>query len=239
MNWSGFARGLAMMWVGCLGLVLATTSAAVWGQDEDGFKPIFDGKTMEGWEGLKDYWSVEDGALTGQFTAENNLPNNTFLIWRGGKVGDFHLKLKFRMEEGNSGIQYRSQEFDDFVVGGYQADMDFGKQWIGILYDERGRGILATQMQKVKIAADGEKVVEALDGDKQAFLDGYQPQEWNTYEVIARGNQLKHVINGVTTVEVHDEQKDAADAEGILAFQLHTGPPMKVQYKDVQLKVLK
>jgi len=230
---------LAVMWVGCLGLVLAVGVAAARGQDEDGFKSIFDGKTMEGWDGLKDYWSVEDGALTGQFTAENNLPNNTFLIWRGGKVGDFHLKLKFRMQEGNSGIQYRSQEFDNFVVGGYQADMDFGKQWIGILYDERGRGILATQMQKVTIAPEGEKVVEALPGDKQAFLDGYQPTEWNTYEVIAKGNRLQHVINGVTTVEVVDDQKDAADAEGILAFQLHTGPPMKVQYKDVKLKVLK
>lgn len=239
MNRSGFVRGLAQRWVGCWVVLALVGSAAAWGQDNDGFKSIFDGKTMEGWDGLKDYWSVEDGALTGQFTAENNLPNNTFLIWRGGKVADFHLKLKFRMQEGNSGIQYRSQESDNFVVGGYQADMDFGKQWIGILYDERGRGILATQMQKVTIAADGEKVVEALPGDKQAFLDGYKPQEWNTYEVIAQGNQVKHVINGVTTVEVHDHQTDAADAEGILAFQLHTGPPMKVQYKDVQLKVLK
>lgn len=205
---------------------------------EDGFESIFDGKSMDGWEGAKGYWSVEDGALTGQFTADNNLPNNTFLIWRGGKVADFHLKLKFRMTEGNSGIQYRSQEHDNFVVGGYQADADFGKQWVGILYDERGRGILATRMQSVTIQADGEKVVEELDGDPKVFLEKYNPSEWNTYEIIAKGNHLEHIVNGITTVKVVDQQTEASESEGVLAFQLHTGPPMKVQYKDIQLKSL-
>ncbi|MBL8890119.1 MAG: DUF1080 domain-containing protein [Planctomycetaceae bacterium] len=219
----------------CLCLVgLSQVSLAQEGE----FESIFDGKTMNGWEGAKDYWSVEDGALTGQFTADNNLPNNTFLIWRGGKVSDFHLKLKFRMTEGNSGIQYRSQEHDNYVVGGYQADADFGKQWVGILYDERGRGILATRMQSVTIQANGEKVVEELDADAKAFLEKYNPSEWNTYEIIAQGNRLEHIVNGVTTVKVVDQQTEASEAEGILAFQLHTGPPMKVQFKDVQIKSL-
>ncbi len=219
-------------------LVVGGWVPALIGQDGE-FKAIFDGKTMEGWEGAAGYWSVEDESLTGQFTKDNELKSNTFLVWRGGKVGDFHLKLKFRMTEGNSGIQYRSQEHENFVVGGYQADMDYGKQWIGILYDERGRGILATRMQAVKIQENGEKTVEALDGDDAEFLKKYQPQEWNTYEIIAKGNHLEHIVNGITTVKVEDLQSGAADSEGILAFQLHTGPPMKVQFKDIQLKSLK
>ncbi|MDP1560606.1 MAG: DUF1080 domain-containing protein, partial [Pirellulaceae bacterium] len=152
---------------------------------------------------------------------------------------DFHLKLKFRLTAGNSGIQYRSQEHDNFVVGGYQADIDFGKQWVGINYDERGRGILANRMESVTIQSDGEKTVTKLDGDPEAFLEKYQPEEWNTYEIIAKGSKLEHIVNGMTTVKVDDQQKDAREAEGILAFQLHTGPPMKVQFKDVQIKSLK
>jgi hypothetical protein len=222
----------------CLIELTPLTRANDGGAQDDGFKAIFDGKTLKGWEGAEGYWSVADGAVTGQFTAENNLPSNTFLIWRGGKVGNFHLKLKFRMTDGNSGIQYRSQEHDDFVVGGYQADADFGKQWVGILYDERGRGILATRMESVTIKENGEKSVEKSDGDEKEFLDKYDPSQWNTYEIIADGNQLQHIVNGVTTVKVVDQQSEASESEGILAFQLHSGPPMKVQFKDILLKSL-
>ncbi len=218
---------------------LSTCPQSSTAQETEEFKSIFDGKTLKGWEGAAGYWSVEDEAITGQFTADNNLPNNTFLIWRDGKVGDFHLKLKFRLTAGNSGIQYRSQEHENFVVGGYQADIDFGKQWVGILYDERGRGILATRMESVTVQKDGEKAVTKLDGDPEAFLKKYQPEEWNTYEIIARGNQLEHIVNGITTVKIDDQQTDASEADGILAFQLHTGPPMKVQFKDVLIKSLK
>jgi hypothetical protein len=243
-NWAGgyperFFSLRAGAMVACLAVIgSACCSLEVRGQDSAGFEAIFDGKSLAGWEGEADYWSVEDGALTGQFSASNELKNNTFLIWRGGKVADFHLKLKFRMTEGNSGIQYRSQEHDNFVVGGYQADMDFGKQWVGILYDERGRGILATRMQSVVIHENGEKTVETLPGDQDAFLQEYQPQQWNTYEIKAQGNRLTHIVNGTTTVEVVDNQTGAADSEGILAFQLHTGPPMKVQFKEIYLKPL-
>jgi hypothetical protein len=232
-------RWLVGGWIACLFAVLALSQPR-WSnaQDSDGFKPIFDGKSLKDWDGAEGYWSVEDQAITGQFTAENNLPNNTFLIWRGGKVGNFHLKLKFRLTAGNSGIQYRSQEHENFVVGGYQADMDHGKQWVGILYDERGRGILATRMNQVTIQANGEKVEAKLAGDAEQFLEKYRPEEWNTYEIIANGNRLEHIVNGITTIKVDDQQSDASEAEGILAFQLHSGPPMKVQFKDVQLKSL-
>jgi hypothetical protein len=229
----------ALSWTACLILVCVytqSTGSICQAQDTSGFKAIFDGSSLKGWEGAEGFWSVEDGAITGQFTEDNPLKSNTFLVWRGGKVGNFHLKLEFRLTAGNSGIQYRSQEMDNFVVGGYQADIDFGKQWVGILYDERGRGILATRMQSVTIDDSGEKAVKTLPGEEAKFLEKYQPAEWNTYEIIAEGNQLKHVVNGITTVEVLDEQSAASESEGILAFQLHTGPPMKVQFKNVMLK---
>lgn len=203
--------------------------------DSDGFETIFDGKSLDGWRGAEQFWSVEDGALTGLTTKENPLKSNTFIIWDKGTVSDFELKLKFRLTAGNSGIQYRSQDLGDQVVGGYQADMDHAKQWVGILYDERGRGILATRMQSVVLPAEGDKEVSPLDGNEAAFLEKYQPEKWNTYHIIAKGNRLIHRVNGMTTVQVVDHQEDA-EAEGILALQLHTGPPMKVQYKDIQLK---
>lgn len=202
----------------------------------EGFEPIFDGKSLKGWDGDEAFWSVQDGALTGKTTEDNPLKSNTFIIW-DGKVKNFELKLKFRLTAGNSGIQYRSQNLGDHVVGGYQADMDFAKQWVGILYDERGRGILATRMQNVLLKADGSKDVSPLDGSEENFLKAYQPEQWNTYHVIADGNKLTHRVNGITTIEVEDQQEDG-ESEGILALQLHTGPPMVVQYKDIELKDL-
>jgi hypothetical protein len=93
-------------------------------------------------------------------------------------------------------------------------------------------------MQSVRIHENGEKTVQDLAGDQAAFLEKYNPEQWNTYEIKAQGNRLTHIVNGITTVEVIDDQTGAADAEGILAFQLHTGPPMKVQFKEILLKSL-
>ena len=158
----GFALALTLS-----GLLSATVLAA----DEAGFVSLFDGKTLEGWAGKPQFWSVKDGAITGQTTADNPTKGNTFLIWRGGKVADFELRLKFRMVGGNSGIQYRSEDKGDFVVGGYQADMDAGMHFIGILYEERGRGILAKRGQKLVVSEDGKKSVAAEKTcDEKEFL---------------------------------------------------------------------
>lgn len=197
---------------------------------------LFDGKTLEGWEGKEGYWSVKDGAITGTTTAENPLSQNTFLIWRGGKVGDFELKLKFKIVGGNSGIQYRSEERDDFVVAGYQADIEDGTKHIGILYEERGRGILAQRGQKVVIAADGTKEVVGKTASDDEILGSIKEHDWNDYSVTVKGNHLVQKINGHVTVDVTDNQSDKAAKEGILALQLHQGPPMVVQFKDVVLK---
>jgi hypothetical protein len=212
---------------------------------DDGFKPIFDGKTLEGWEGDTKLWRVEDGTITGQTTAENPAPHNTFLIWRGGKPADFKLKLDFRMPDAgfaNSGVQYRSREEPEkvgkWVVGGYQADMDGENQYTGILYDERGRGILALRGQKTVVGKNPlAKVVEVF-GDANELAKTIKNRHWNQYEIIARGNHLVQKINGKLMVDVTDNDPAKLRTEGILALQIHAGDPMKVQFRNIRLKEL-
>jgi hypothetical protein len=230
------AMGLAATWL-AHGMPLGAADT------EAGFECLFDGKTLSGWEGKPEFWSVKDGAITGQTTAERPTKGNTFLIWRGGKVADFELRLKWRMVGGNSGIQYRSVDHGDFVVGGYQADMDSGNTYTGILYEERGRGIIAPRGQKVVISEGegGKPKIEKVGAtcDPQELLAGVKKEEWNDYVVIAQGNHLIQKINGITTVEVIDQQEAKRRMEGILALQLHAGPPMLVQFKDLRIKHLK
>lgn len=202
------------------------------------FKPIFNGKDLTGWQGDTKFWSVKEGTITGQSTADNPVPHNTFLIWRDGKLDDFVLRLKFKLEGGNSGIQYRSKESPDFVVGGYQADFEAGKNYSGILYEERGRGILAQRGQKVTVGKDGTPKVTGSVGDSDKIQAAIRLGEWNDYEVTAQGNHLIHKINGLVTVDVTDDDAAHRSDSGILAFQIHQGEPMKVQFKDVELKRL-
>ncbi len=222
-----------------VGLAVLLTAATAADNTGEGFACLFDGKTLDGWEGKPQFWSVRDGALTGQTTAENPTKGNTFIIWRGGKVADFELRLKFRMEGGNSGIQYRSTEMDNFVVGGYQADFDSGNNYTGILYEERGRGILVPRCKKLVVRQDGSKEVVGSTCDEKDLVASLKKGDWNEYVVIAQGNHLIQKINGFTTVDVTDKQQEKSRAEGILALQLHAGPPMLVQFKDIQLKQLK
>jgi hypothetical protein len=219
-------------------LALAALLAGVATAD-DGFVKIFDGKTLDGWKGNDKFWSVKDGAITGQTTAENPTQGNTFLIWQGGEVGDFELRLKFRIESGNSGIQYRSVDKGNHVVNGYQADIDSGLTYMGILYEEGGRGILALRGKKVEVTDSGEKKELGATVPEKEILDSIKKGDWNEYVVIAKGNQIIQKINGHTTVELTDNQTDKAKASGILALQLHAGPPMFVQFKDIELKKLK
>ena len=158
--------------------------------DESGFVPIFNGKDLDGWDGNPKFWSVKDGAIVGETTAENPTKGNTFLIWRQAPVDDFVLRASFKLRNHNSGIQYRSKELEKWVVGGYQADMEFGDpvngdRYTGMLYEERGRGILAPRGKKVVIAADGKKEETSI-GDPQELLANIKKGDWNEYEVIAR-----------------------------------------------------
>ena len=118
---------------------------------DEGFQPIFDGKTLKNWDGNPQFWSVTDGAITGKTTKENPTDGNTFIIYRGAQPSNFELRLQFRIVGGNSGVQYRSKEVNKWIVGGYQADFDGAGVWAGTLYEERGRGVLAKRGNKVVI----------------------------------------------------------------------------------------
>lgn len=209
---------------------------------EAGFESLFDGQTLKGWEGKPGFWSVKDGAITGQTTEENSLDHNTYLIWQGGKLVDFELRLKFRLVGGNSGVQYRSRELDKFVVGGYQADLDDSGRPIGLMYDEPGepgRGTLAAPGTKVVIRENGKKEVVGETTSEDEIVAAFKRHDWNEYTIIAQGNHLIQMMNGLTTVDVTDEQESKSHPEGIIALQLHVGPPMTVQFKDIRLKKLK
>lgn len=206
---------------------------------DEGFSPIFDGRTLQGWDGNPEYWSVQDGAITGRTTADKPLPENTFLIWRGGEVGDFELKLEYKISGGNSGIQYRSFEVEGkkWVVGGYQADIDATGRFTGILYGERYRGILARRGEKTVIREGGKPEVVGSVGNADDILAKIKPDDWNEYHIIAKGNHFIQKINGVVTCEVTDEDS-ARRQTGIVALQLHRGPPMVVQFRNIRLKRL-
>jgi hypothetical protein len=242
-----------------LGLVLFGTTAGRCGEDldntlladnksEKGFKSMFNGKDLTGWEGAPDLWTVRDGAITGETTVEHPAQENTFLIWKGGEPADFELRCSFRIKPGdsqgfsNSGIQYRSKVVkpEYWVVSGYQADMEAGSSYTGILYEEKARGILAKRGQKVVIGPDGKINVAGSTGRTEAEVEAsIKHGEWNTYDIIAKGNHLIQKINGKVTVDVTDEQEAKAAKSGIIALQIHKGPPMFVQFKELRIKMLK
>ena len=201
---------------------------------------LFDGKQLEGWEGDKKYWSVQDGTITGMSTAETPCKKTTYLTYTKTEFANFELTLSFRFltDSGNSGIQYRSQwdNKKNFTIKGYQADMETGPKYSGILYDQGDRGIVAKRGQQVKISEKGKKTISPKaiqDADKVSA--SIQKGKWSTYRVVADGNTLTHQINGFTTVEVEDNDKARREAKGLLALQLHSGPAMTVQYKDIEI----
>lgn len=206
--------------------------------DPAGFELIFDGKSLDGWDGDPDYWSVEDGVIVGRTTADKALERNTFLVWRGGMPGDFELKLEYRITNTNSGVQFRSQELPDvgkWVLKGYQADIDAANQHTGQVYEERGRGFLAVRGQLTYIG-DGERprILGSL-GDKEALKDVIHPG-WNQFHLIARGNVIVQILNGrVTSALIDDDLKNRSMA-GLIGLQLHRGDPMKLEIKNVYLK---
>jgi hypothetical protein len=213
---------------------------------EPGFTRLFNGKELAGWEGNPKLWSVKDGAITGQTTAENPAKGNTFLIWTNGVVADFELRCSFRLVPGdaqgfsNSGIQYRSKVVDpaNWVVGGYQADMEAGPTYTGILYEERFRGIMAGRGEKVVWDKDGKKQVVGSVGDAAAIEASIKKGDWNDYVIIAQGNHLQQFVNGKQTIDVVDDDQAKRAMTGVLALQLHAGPPMMAQFKDIRLKKL-
>jgi len=211
---------------------------------EKGFEKIFDGKTLKGWNGDPKFWSVQDGAITGKTTRENPTKGNTFIIWEGGKTGDFDLRLDYKIVGGNSGIQYRSFKADgpdEWRIGGYQADFEAGDTYSGICYGERFRGILSLRGKKTTLTVgdDGKlkKAVEEFAKDAD-IAKAIKKEEWNGYRIVARGFNISHYINGVKTTQLIDRDKKSRRADGLLALQLHAGPPMTVQFRNIRIKNL-
>lgn len=219
---------------------LAMIPLSVFAQDEQGFRTIFDGKTLDGWMGDETLWRVEDGAIVGETTADKPIQTNQFLVWNQGEVDDFILKVKFRISgpgRPNSGIQVRSHLTDDKRLQGYQSDIDGTGQWAGIFYSEgTGREILCERGKKTTAKENDEKVVEPFEDT--SGLNEVLREGWNDYEVHAQGNRLVNKINGQTTAEFIDDNPKAAVAKGLLGLQLHVGQPMKIEFKDVMLKRL-
>jgi putative heme-binding domain-containing protein len=203
---------------------------------EDGFVSLFNGKDLSGWDGNPELWSVEDGAITGKTKGPGHLTYNQFLIWRDGTLKNFELRAKIKVTGNNTGIQYRSKELPEngkWSIGGYQCDVHPAAENNAMLYHERGRGIVAKNGQTVVVDPQG---LKWLTKERDAVK--VDVAEWNEYTVIAKGNHLVHKLNGKVTAEIDDYEEANRSLEGLLAFQVHQGPAMVVQIKDVQLKVL-
>jgi hypothetical protein len=198
---------------------------------------LFNGEDLKGWEGDSTIWSVEDGEIVGRTTAEKPIENNTFLIWKNGTVGDFRLKFEYKIEGGNSGVQYRSKVIDPakWIVGGYQADIDSTPTYTGINYDERGRGILAERGKRARINKQGKSEVESF-GDAAELQKSIKSDGWNKYVVEAIGPRMRHTINGELMSVVIDRDANNALQEGVLALQIHKGPPMVVRFRNFSLE---
>jgi len=223
---------------------------------EDGFVSLFDGSSLNGWEGDSTYWRVEGGNIVGELTEGTPLKTNTFLIWTGGEPDDFELKGEFKItESGNSGIQYRSERLDTipYALRGYQADIDGKNSYTGQNYEERKRTTLAYRGQITTIrpqdtpgnlrdniesnAWKGLEVTGEL-GDRDSLKTKINAEDWNSFRLVIKGNRLQHYINETLMSDVTDEDEVNRAMSGSLGIQVHVGPPMKVELKNLYLKEL-
>ncbi len=237
MKYLSQLRSFVLAFAACA-FFMTNTAAAV---DED-FKPIFDGHTLTGWLGQDmSFWSIEDGAITGTISKEHSPKLNQYLIWQGGPLDDFELKLTFRLRSTNSplvngGFQFRSRRLPNGDVAGYQVDNNYNQPWKARLYDEFGRHDLALQGERTVFDIEGNKHTEKMTLEPGA--DDFRLDEWHEYHLIAQGRKLSLRVNGKLISEVTDNDDDSFEPLGLLAMQLHTGPPMKAQFKNILLKRL-
>lgn len=224
--------------------------------DKEGYRLIFDGKTLYGWKYDPAYWRVENGVLVGEITASTILKRNSFIIKEDLVTRDFHLKVEYRISEhGNSGINYRSESIDSipYAMRGYQADIDGQNNYTGQNYEERGRTTLAYAGQKVIIntpenassIGDNVKnnawtnvVVTDTLASRQSLKSSIRNSDWNECHLIVKGNRLLHYVNGVLMSDVTDNDTVNRKFSGSLGVQVHVGPPMKIEYRNFRIKEL-
>jgi len=243
-----------------LGLLIFALSCSTSNNSQhtgDGYIPMFDGKTLNGWEGDSTYWHVEDGCLVGVVTPATLLKRNTFITWQGKMPGDFELKVYFKISaEGNSGINYRSEKVEglSYALRGYQADLDGANQYTGSNYEERKRTTLAAIGQQVQVPAlqnnsDSlqqhihnnrweSSVVTASLANPDSLRGLIKKDAWNEYRLVVKGNHLQHYVNGTLFSDVTDNDTANRRFNGLLGVQVHVGPPMRIAYRDFRLKAL-
>lgn len=220
-------------WPGWVLMAMLTTSG-VSAQETAPLK-LFNGHNLDGWTGDPSLWTVQDGILVGRTTDAEPIERNTFLIYQGDVPKDFVLEVTCRvLGKNNSGIQYRSKVANPakWVVTGYQADIHPNPPYLGMLYEEGGRGIVAQRGQHVTLAEDGSKQVTRTTTP----VEPIDPTTWNTFRITAKGNILRHEVNGKVAVEVTDEDPAKRAMDGVIALQLHRGPAMTVEVKSVTLQ---
>ncbi|MCL2105090.1 MAG: DUF1080 domain-containing protein [Kiritimatiellaeota bacterium] len=222
------------------------------GQDETGFASMFNGKDLTGWDSKQGWWSVRDGLLVGESTPDKPCTKNDHLIWTGGKPGDFEIRCDFRLSKSaNSGIQLRSEAVADRDTG-YQADCNGTGEYVGFLYHPAmhlvgGRGECTT------LAPDGEKSAWRF-ADSNELQKLYKIEDWNTYRVVCKGSEISIYLNGVLTCHFIDYRgkpsgapnlsgfavypKGQAPKNGAITLQMHAGPPMKIEYRNLRIKVM-
>ncbi len=205
-----------------------------------GFQSLFNGRDLAGWRGNPDIWSVQDGVITGRTTPDCRICENDFLIWTGGEPRDFELRFQFRIESGNSGVYFRSVErqgMEKEPLIGCQADFSADGRWTGVVMEYTRRGILAERGQKTVVDESGKPKVVGSTGNPDELLKAVKPGQWNQYVVTARAGRIVLTINGVTMCEIEDNDPQRIE-QGKLALQVHEGPPMQVQFKDLCLREL-
>ena len=234
----------------CFSLLSFLTAAAFAQISEaeraEGFVSIFNGNDLTGWEGNPVLWRVENGAIVGETKTEGpaKITYNQFLVWKGGEVDDFVLRFDIKLsKQGNSGMQYRSWMNPDpakpYSVQGYQADLDGANVYSGILYGEGFRGILCDRGQETVVDSDHKPKEVRRFASNEELKKEIKVEEWNEYEVTAKGFTFVNKINGHVMSICTDEDTEVRKSQGILAIQAHQGPPMKVEVKNIRIKKLK
>jgi hypothetical protein len=217
----------------CLAAVFLLGTAAAAGDTV-----LFNGKDLAGWDGAPGWWTVEEGALTAQSTPEKPCKACNYLIWTGGQPSDFELTADFKLSESaNSGVQIRSKALPKWDTCGYQADMTGDGKLVGFVYHHK-RGLIAGRGEKVTIAAENKKDVQSI-GKPEELIKQFKKGEWNTYRIVCRGPEIALYVNGVLMCQFTDNDAGPSGNSGVIALQMHPGPPMKVQFKNIILKELK
>lgn len=232
-----------------LSVVAISNATSVSVAQDQTFRPLFDGESLDGWEGDMKFWRVEEGTIVGQTTPDNKTPKNTFLVYTKQPFADFELKFQYKVNGGNSGVQYRSELLSKWVVKGLQADfedrMHDGKdRFTGMFFEENGRMFMGQRGEVVIVRsnADNSKkpAIEKIAsvGDPEKLEQNIRRDDWNDYRIIARENVFIHIVNGrVMSIGIDEDAANFRES-GLIAWQLHAGPPLKIEMKNIEIREL-